>query len=124
MTASLASQARPSIFGGAALCLALLGWLWFALCFTARTAAWWNSLYFFAGIYIAAILIAIRASHLRVISGLHESFYFRMIFVPDLFCIEHKSSNPSLQLTAGGHEKKVKLENRSSRRKLAPASGS
>ena len=60
MTASLPSQTRPWIFGVAALALALLGWLWFALCFTARAGAWWNSLSFFAAIYVIAILIAIR----------------------------------------------------------------
>jgi hypothetical protein len=60
MTAPLVSQTRTWIFGAAALALALFGWLWFALCFTARTGAWWNSLSFFAAIYVAAILIAIR----------------------------------------------------------------
>ena len=60
MTTSLSSQARPWIFGVAALVLALIGWLWFALCFTARAGAWWNSLYFFAGIFVVAVLIAIR----------------------------------------------------------------
>jgi hypothetical protein len=48
------------MFGVAALNLALLGWLWFALGFTARAAAWWNSLYFFAVIYVGSIFVAIR----------------------------------------------------------------
>ena len=60
MTTPLASQTRPWIFGVAALSLALLGWLWFAVCFTARIGAWWNSLYFFAAIFIVAVLIAVR----------------------------------------------------------------
>jgi hypothetical protein len=53
-------QTRHWIFGVAALILAWLGWLWFAVCFSARSAAWWNSLYFFAAIYFVAILNAIR----------------------------------------------------------------
>ena len=60
MTTPLALQARPWIFGVAALAVVLLAWLWFALCFTARAGAWWNSLYFFAAIYVVAILIATR----------------------------------------------------------------
>jgi len=60
MTTPLASRTRSWIFGVAGLALALFGWLWFALCFTDRAGAWWNSLSFFAVIYVVAILVAIR----------------------------------------------------------------
>jgi hypothetical protein len=38
----------------------LASWLWFALCFTARAAAWWNSLWLFAALYAVAILLSLR----------------------------------------------------------------
>ena len=39
-------------------------------------------------------------SHFRVITRLCEPFPFRMIFVPRLSCIEPKSSNQAMELTA------------------------
>ena len=47
------------IFGVAALGLTFGGWLLSVLSFTARGAAWWNSLQFFALIYIGAIVLAL-----------------------------------------------------------------
>jgi hypothetical protein len=60
MTVPAASSARPWSFGVAALALTIAGWLWFAVCFTARAAAWWNSLWLFAVLYAAAIFLAVR----------------------------------------------------------------
>src|SRR5437899_1024646 len=58
MTTSFTSTKRPWIFGVAALGLTVLSWFWFVVCFTARDAAWWNSLYFFATIYSVAAIVA------------------------------------------------------------------
>jgi len=55
-----ASSSRPWSFGAVALGLIFAGWLWFALCFTSRAAAWWNSLWLFAAPYAVAILLAFR----------------------------------------------------------------
>jgi hypothetical protein len=60
MTDPASSSSRPWSFGAAALVLTLAGWLWFAVCFTARGAAWWNSLWLFASLYAVAILLAFR----------------------------------------------------------------
>jgi hypothetical protein len=60
MTVPAASSVRPWVFGVAALTLTLASWLWFALCFTARAAAWWNSLWLFAALYAVAILLSLR----------------------------------------------------------------
>ena len=60
MTALASSSSRAWSFGAAALSLTLTGWLWFAVCFTARGAAWWNWLWLFAGVYAVAILLAFR----------------------------------------------------------------
>ena len=46
----------------AALSLTLAAWLWFVLCFTARVAAWWNSLWL-ATLYLIAFLLALRNLH-------------------------------------------------------------
>jgi hypothetical protein len=50
-------------FALAALGLTLVAWLWFVLCFTARAAAWWNSLWLFAALYLIAFLLALRSIH-------------------------------------------------------------
>ena len=50
-------------FALAALGLTLAAWLWFILCFTARVAAWWNSLWLFAALYLIAFLLALRSVH-------------------------------------------------------------
>jgi len=60
MTVRLARSARPWMFGVAALALTGAAWLWFVLCFTARAAAWWNSLWLFAALYAVAILLSLR----------------------------------------------------------------
>ena len=54
------ASARSWTFGVAALTLTFAGWVWFVLCFTARAATWWNSLLLFAGLYVVAILLALR----------------------------------------------------------------
>ena len=59
MTEPSISRAQPLIFGVAALGLTLGGWFLFMLSFTARERAWWNSLQFFALIYIGAIVLAL-----------------------------------------------------------------
>jgi len=60
MTVPAASSVRPWVFGLAALAVTLAAWLWFAMCFTARAAAWWNSLWLFAALYAAAIVLSLR----------------------------------------------------------------
>jgi hypothetical protein len=54
------ASARPCSFAVAALTLTFSGWVWFVLCFTARAAAWWNSLLLFAGLYVVAIFLALH----------------------------------------------------------------
>ncbi len=60
MTVPAASSVRPWAFGVAALALTLAAWLWFVVCFTARAAAWWNSLWLFAALYAVAIALSLR----------------------------------------------------------------
>jgi hypothetical protein len=59
---------RPRISGLLALTLTLLGWLWFAVCFTARASAWWNSLALSIVIYALALILSIRG--IRSIVGI------------------------------------------------------
>ena len=59
-TAFFTSAEQPWRFGLASLALTLLSWIWFAMCFTAREQAWWNSIYWFLGFYAAATLFALR----------------------------------------------------------------
>ncbi len=61
MTAPASSPSRSWSLGAVALGLIFAGWLWFAVCFTARAAAWWNSLWLFAALYTVAILLAFRS---------------------------------------------------------------
>lgn len=60
MTGRVFSAAPAWSFGIGALGLTLGGWLWFVVCFTASAAAWWNSLWLFVGLFVAAILLALR----------------------------------------------------------------
>jgi hypothetical protein len=60
MTAPTSSSSRQWSLGATALGLTFAGWLWFAVCFTARAAAWWNSLWLFVTLYAVAILLAFR----------------------------------------------------------------
>lgn len=36
-----------------------LSWQWFVMCFTARTGAWWSSIYFFVIVYALATSLAV-----------------------------------------------------------------
>ena len=63
MTAPARSVAPAWGFALAALGLTLAAWLWFVLCFGARVAAWWNSLWLFAALYLIAFLLALRSVH-------------------------------------------------------------
>jgi hypothetical protein len=63
MTVPARSVAPAWRFALAALGLSLAAWLWFILCFTARVAAWWNSLWLFAALYLIAFLLALRSIH-------------------------------------------------------------
>jgi hypothetical protein len=60
MTVRVGSATRPWSFGVVALALTFAGWGWFGLCFTARAAAWWNSLSLFVVLYVVAVLLALR----------------------------------------------------------------
>ena len=60
MTVPVRSALTPLRFGIAALALTLAGWLWFVVCFSAPYKAWWNSLGVFFGLYLVAILLALR----------------------------------------------------------------
>jgi hypothetical protein len=60
MTASIEPATRPWAFGVFALGLTFAGWGWFVLCFTARAAAWWNSLWLFFVFHVVAALLALR----------------------------------------------------------------
>ena len=60
MTGPAASSVPPWVFGVTALALTLAAWLWFVVCFTARAAAWWNSLWLFAALYAVAIVLSLR----------------------------------------------------------------
>jgi hypothetical protein len=63
MTAPARSVAPAWGFALAALGLTLAKWLWFVLCFTARVAAWCNSVWLFATLYLIAFLLALRSVH-------------------------------------------------------------
>jgi hypothetical protein len=63
MTVPTPSLASAWGFALAALGLTLAAWLWFVLCFTAPVAAWWNSLWLFAALYLIAFLVALRSFH-------------------------------------------------------------
>jgi hypothetical protein len=63
MTVPARSVAPACGFALAALGLTLAAWLWFVLCFTGRVAAWWNSLWLFAALYLIAFLLALRSLH-------------------------------------------------------------
>jgi hypothetical protein len=60
MIAFFTSAKRPWLFGLASVVLTLLSSVWFAMCFTAREQAWWNSIYWFAAFYTAAAVLALR----------------------------------------------------------------
>ena len=47
------------MLGAASLALVEFGWFWFAICFAAPKAAWWNSGWLFIAIYSVAIVLAI-----------------------------------------------------------------
>ncbi len=63
MTVPARSVAPAWRFALAALGLSLAAWLWFIVCFTARVAAWWNSVWLFAALYLVAFLLALRSIH-------------------------------------------------------------
>jgi hypothetical protein len=63
MTVPARSVAPAWGFALVALGLTLAAWLWFVLCFTGRVAAWWNSLWLFAALYLIAFLLALRSLH-------------------------------------------------------------
>jgi hypothetical protein len=60
MTVRVESAIRPRTFGVVALALTFVGWAWFAVCFTARAAAWWNSLSLVLTVFVVAVLFALR----------------------------------------------------------------
>ena len=109
MTVPAASSERPWTFGVAALALTLAAWLWFVVCFTARSAAWWNSLWLFTMLYAVAILLALRGlkSWLSVlalvIAALSLACVALFLFgdlARHLLCVEHESSNQTMKPTA------------------------
>jgi len=50
---------QPWILATAALGLICVGWILFVVSFTARAAAWWNSLHLFFVIYVASLALAV-----------------------------------------------------------------
>ena len=60
ITAFFTSAKNPWRLGLASFALILLSWVWFAICFTAREQAWWNSIYWFPCFYAIATLLALR----------------------------------------------------------------
>jgi hypothetical protein len=50
---------RQKAFGYASIVLAIVGLLWFVVCFSAPKAAWWNSLWFFLAIFLSSISLGI-----------------------------------------------------------------
>jgi len=61
MTASTdsSSPSWPLGVATASLIFTALGWFWFAICFTARTGAWWNSIYLFVILYAITTILAV-----------------------------------------------------------------
>jgi hypothetical protein len=57
------SPTRAWVFGLIALALTFAGWVWFIVCFTARVAAWWNSLSLFVALYAVAVFLSVRGIH-------------------------------------------------------------
>ena len=56
------SRIQPWILATAALGLICVGWILFVLSFTARAAAWWNSLHLFLVTYVAPLALAVGGS--------------------------------------------------------------
>ncbi|MFA5780091.1 MAG: hypothetical protein WC947_08125 [Elusimicrobiota bacterium] len=56
---NLAILEKKKTFGLGSIMLSISGWLWFVVCFTAKEAKWWNSLWFFLLIFIFAISLGI-----------------------------------------------------------------
>ncbi|MFA5780505.1 MAG: hypothetical protein WC947_10265 [Elusimicrobiota bacterium] len=50
---------QKKTFGLGSIMLSISGWLWLVVCFTAKEAKWWNSLWFFLLIFIFAISLGI-----------------------------------------------------------------
>jgi hypothetical membrane protein len=46
-------------YGRLSSILSIGGLLWFVICFTAKEASWWNSLWFFLLIFLSAVLLGI-----------------------------------------------------------------
>jgi uncharacterized membrane protein len=43
------------VYGNASAVLAIIGLMWFVICFSAKEARWWNSLWFFLLIFVFAV---------------------------------------------------------------------
>jgi hypothetical protein len=62
---------KQKAFGTASIVLVGAGLLWFVVCFSAPKAAWWNSLWFFQGIFlVSAFLGVIGRKNIRGIIGI------------------------------------------------------
>jgi len=57
---------RDMAYGRVNLIFAIAGLLWFVICFSAKEARWWNSLWFFLLIFILSISLGIIARRSKV----------------------------------------------------------
>jgi hypothetical protein len=82
--ASFFTSARPPwLLGLSSLVLTLLTWVWFAISFTAREQAWWNSIYWLFGGFAVAIVVALRGirSVISVLALLFALPSFVLLFI-------------------------------------------
>jgi hypothetical protein len=50
---------RDKSYGRVSLIFAVAGLLWFVICFTAKEARWWNSLWLFLLIFLSSVSLGI-----------------------------------------------------------------
>lgn len=56
---NLALVEKKRTFGLASIIFSIAGLLWFVICFTAKEAKWWNSLWFFLLIFVSSLSLGI-----------------------------------------------------------------
>lgn len=54
----LSSQGQK-VYGSASAIFAIAGLMWFVVCFSAKEAKWWNSLWFFLLIFIVSVSLGV-----------------------------------------------------------------
>ncbi len=56
---NVVSSQGQKVYGSASVISAIAGLMWFVVCFSAKEAKWWNSLWLFLLIFIASVLLGV-----------------------------------------------------------------